>query len=128
MHSHSVFLTGELEEKSLDELSLGHVGEVGLGWGGLVHWLGLVDGNLGLNWLREGQGSEYLEVLRVTVGKRLLDRLGLLGLDQLVLNLGLRSGSLKELGSFVTVEKFLSDSLNLLDLLLGLGGLDKGLN
>ena len=92
-----------------------------------MHGLGLVDGNLGLNWLREGQGSEYFEVLRVTVSKR-LDGLGLLGLDQLVLNLGLRSGSLKELGSFVTAEKFLSDSLNLLDLLLGLGSLDKGLN
>ena len=59
-----------------------------------MHGLGLVNGNLGLNWLREGQGSEYLEVLRVTISKR-LDGLGLLGLDQLVLNLGLRSGSLE---------------------------------
>jgi hypothetical protein len=116
-----------LEEKSLDELGLGHVGEVGLGWGGLVHGLGLVDSNLGLNGLREGQGSVHLEVLRVTVGE-LLDGPGLLGLDQLVLNLGLR-GSLEELGwSFVTAEEFLSDSLNLLDLLLVLGGLDEGLN
>jgi len=94
-----------------------------------MHRLGLVDGDLGLNGLREGQGSEHLEVLRVTVSKWLLDGLGLLGLDQLVLNLGLRSGSLKKLGwSFVTAEKFLSDSLNLLDLLLVLGGLDESLN
>ena len=46
---------GELEEKSLDELGLWHVCEVGFGWGGLVHGLGLVDGDLGLNRLREGQ-------------------------------------------------------------------------
>ena len=93
-----------------------------------MHWLGLVDGNLGLDGLREWQGSEHLKVLRVAVSK-LLDGFGLLGLDQLVLNLGLRGGSLEELGwSFVTAEKFLSDSLNLLDLLLGLGGLDEGIN
>ena len=51
----SVVLTGELEEQSLDELGLGDVSEVGLGWGGLVHGLRLVDGDLGLNRLREGQ-------------------------------------------------------------------------
>ena len=51
------------------------------------------------------------------------------GLNQLILNLGLRGSSLKELGwSLVTAKKFISDSLNLLDLFLGLGCLDQGLN
>ena len=70
----------------------------------------------------------HLEVLRVTIGELLLDGL-CFGLNQLILNLGLRGSSLKELGwSLVTAKKFISDSLNLLDLLLGLSCLDKGLN
>ena len=70
----------------------------------------------------------HLEVLRVTIGELLLDGL-CFGLNQLILNLGLRGSSLKELGwSLVTAKKFISDSLNLLDLLLGLSCLDEGLN
>ena len=92
-----------------------------------MHGLGLVDGDLRDDRLREGQGSVNLEVLRVTVGKLLLDGFHL-WFDHMVINLGLMGGSLEELGCFVTAEKFLSDSLNLLDLLFGLGSLDEGLN
>jgi len=128
-------LLGKLSEESLNEVSLWHGGEVWLlGRERLAHGLRLLDGNLGGDWLRDGQRSSHLEVLGVPVlvGEVVRRNSGGLNwlrgdwLDQSVVDLRLLNddGSLNwsrlDNRSLVGTEKLLTSLLSGL-LLLGSG-------
>ena len=121
-------LLGELGHKSLDQVGLGKVSEVG--YLGLTHRLGLLHDNLSDGLvavhLGDGQGSGDLEVLRVEVLLLLEVGLGLNHrLNELVVNLLLDNWSNNNLGGLVATEEELA--LGGIKDLLGLGGLDESL-
>jgi hypothetical protein len=102
-----VTVLGELHEKSLDELLLGQISEVGLLGEGLAHGLGLLHDYLGHVGLRshhlgDGQRGLNLEVLGVVVLHGLL---GGNGLDELVVGGDLSDGGRSHLGGLVRVAE-----------------------